>query len=671
MRKNYKMLVGTVCGTVVLCSFIGFTAFADKSESFKENGIPVATESTASPNITTSESGTEEAPGDHENAISDTGSGEANPKETETETTAPEENVLDNKALQDIQSAAYAKSDIYAGLLEETPKFIPVTNPHWVSDQPGVATWDELEPEQQQNVKGLFLVIYKNGEKIGQRNANVGYATNLKLLESFDGDGSYQFKAVYRMSDQFDGEEDYLSDLSDSFEYSLTGKTMPIPAGFHWNKDGSVTWNSINTSDLPGWDTNSFITYSVSFYEGDADKPWDTWFMNAAPSVRQILKMQPGKSYRFRISATGDGLNYNNSELSDFSEFFDMPVSESTVKVKLDALNQVGDAKLSATINNFALTDDEREAMKAAIQNNESAAEQLKELENRYKAANGKDIFIQAESSIVDSSQINIAGAVLNNASKIMFTPTQSTDTTLNQYRNQVSMNISLDTNELKFPVLITMPVPSNMNVEKVKIYHYHESGSTEIIIPRIFVDNGVKKVEFAVSGFSVFTFVDTSSANTSSGGSSSGGSSSGGGGGMTSSKTTSGFPSSAPVLTGKWVKDEKGWWLEKTDKSYPKNQWAKINNTVYRFNEAGYMVEGWFDLNGKWYYLTPSSGAMSTGWVDIQNRWYYLNNDGSMAVGWIKIADKWYYLNADGKMAANTVTPDGYHVDENGVWIQ
>lgn len=50
MRKNYKMLVGTVCGTVVLCSFIGFTAFADKSESFKENGIPVATESTASPN---------------------------------------------------------------------------------------------------------------------------------------------------------------------------------------------------------------------------------------------------------------------------------------------------------------------------------------------------------------------------------------------------------------------------------------------------------------------------------------------------------------------------------------------------------------------------------------------------------------------------------------------
>jgi glucan-binding YG repeat protein len=671
MRKNYKRLIGTVCGTVVLCSAIGFTAFADKSEGFKEDGIPIATESTASPNITAPESGTEVTGGQQENATSDAKSGEAKPKETETETTVPEENVLDNKTLKDKQFPAYANGNINAGLLEETPKFIPVTNPHWVSDQPGVATWDELETEQQQNVKGVFLVIYKDGKKIAQRNANVGYASSLKLLESFEGEGSYQFKAVYRMTDQYDGEEDYLSDLSDSFEYTLSGKTMPIPTGFHWNKDGSVTWDPINISDLPGWDTNSFITYSVSFYEGDAAKPWDTWFMNSAPSISQILKMQPGKTYRFRISASGDGLNYNNSELSDYSESFVMPVSESTVKVKLDALNQVGDAKLSATIKNLTLTDDERETMKATIQNSESAAEQLKELENRYKAANGKEFTVQAESNIVDSSQINIAGAVLNDASKIIFTPTQSADNSLSQYRNQVSMNISLDTNELKFPVLITMPVPSNMNVEKVKIYHYHESGSTEIIIPRIFVDNGVKKVEFAVSGFSVFTFVDTSSANTSSGGSSSGGSSSGGGGGMTSSKTTSGVPSSAPALTGIWVKNETGWWLEKTDKSYPKNQWAKINNTVYRFNESGYMVEGWFVLNGKWYYLTPSSGAMSTGWVDIQNRWYYLNNDGSMAVGWIKLADKWYYLNADGKMAANTVTPDGYHVDENGVWIQ
>lgn len=670
MRKNYKGLIGTVCGTVVLCSVIGFTAFADKSEGFKENGIPIATASTASPNITTSDSNTEEAPGEQEDAASNTEFGETKSKETEAETTAPEENVLDNETLQDKQSAAYAKGDINAGLLEETPKFIPVTNPHWVSDQPGMAAWDELEPEQQQNVKGVFLVIYKDGEKVGQRNANVGYAASIKLLESFNGDGSYQFKAAYRMTDQFDGEEDYLSDLSDIFEYTLLGKTMPIPTGYHWNEDGSVTWNPINVSDLPGWDTNSYITYSVSFYEGDADKSWDTWFMNSAPSIRQILKMEPGKTYRFRISATGDGLNYDNSQLSDFSESFIMPVSESTVKVKLNALSQVGEAKLSETIKGLTLTDEERETMKTAVQNNVSSAEQLKELENRYKAASGKDFSVQAESNIVDSSQVNIAGAVLNDASKIMFTPAQSADSTLNQYHNQISMNISLDTSELKFPILITMPAPNNMNAGKVKIYHYQESGSTEIIIPRIVIDNGERKLEFAVSGFSVFTFVDTSSVNTSSNNSSSGGSSSGGSssGGFYSGKKSG---SSIQETPGQWNQTEKGWQFKKSDGSLYVNTWVLAKEKWYWLEPDGFMAQGWKELNSKKYYLMPVTGEMQTGWILDGQTWYYTDETGAMQTGWVSVGGKWYYLSGDGRMLSSATTPDGYRVNENGAWIQ
>lgn len=665
MRKRYKRLIGTVCGTVMLCSAIGFTAFADKSEGFKENGIPIATASTASPNITTSDSNTEEAPGEREDAAGDTESRETKPKETETETTAPEESVLYNETLQDKQSAAYAKGNINAGLLEETPKFIPVTNPHWVSDQPGMAAWDELEPEQQQNVKGVFLVIYKDGKKIAQRNANVGYTTGLKLLESFDGEGSYQFKAVYRMTDQYDGEEDYLSDLSDSFEYSLSGKTMPIPTGFHWNQDGSVTWNPINTSDLPGWDNNSFVTYSISFYEEGVDKPWDTWFVNAAPSIRQVLKMQPGKSYRFRISATGDGLNYDNSELSDFSESFVMPLSESTVKVKLDALNQLGDEKLSATIKNLTLTDDERETMKVTIQNSVFAAEQLKKLENRYKAAEGKDFSVQAESNIVDSSQINIAGAVLNEASRIMFTPTQSSDSSLSQYRNQVSMKISLDNNKLKFPVLITMPVPGNMAVDKVKIYHYQESGSTEIIVPRTFIDNGVRKIEFAVSGFSVFTFVDTSLANTSSGKSSSGGGSTSG---FSSGKKSGSFVQETP---GQWNQTENGWQFKKLDGDIYRNTWIYRKGKWYWIEPTGVMAEGWKELNGKRYYLMPLAGEMLVGWILDGQNWYYTDENGAMQTGWVKASEKWYFLAEDGHMLSSATTPDGYHVDGNGAWIQ
>lgn len=71
-------------------------------------------------------------------------------------------------------------------------------------------------------------------------------------------------------------------------------------------------------------------------------------------------------------------------------------------------------------------------------------------------------------------------------------------------------------------------------------------------------------------------------------------------------------------------------------------------------------MVTGWYLADGKWFYLNPVSdgtrGRMVTGWQLIDNVWYYFNpaSDGSKGV-----------------LAVNEITPDGYRVDENGVWQQ
>lgn len=45
--------------------------------------------------------------------------------------------------------------------------------------------------------------------------------------------------------------------------------------------------------------------------------------------------------------------------------------------------------------------------------------------------------------------------------------------------------------------------------------------------------------------------------------------------------------------------------------------------------------------------------------------------------VGWLKLpnaetsGDTWYYFNESGEMLKNTVTPDGYVLDESGRWIE
>ena len=120
--------------------------------------------------------------------------------------------------------------------------------------------------------------------------------------------------------------------------------------------------------------------------------------------------------------------------------------------------------------------------------------------------------------------------------------------------------------------------------------------------------------------------------------------------------------------VAGDWKQDEKGWRFKKKDGTYPKDEWAKVNGVWYYFGQNGYMTTGWKQVDGNWFYLA-ADGAMQTNWILTDGNWYYMNADGSMATGWVMVKDTWYYLNQKGECLLNTVTPDGYRVDENGAW--
>ena len=81
---------------------------------------------------------------------------------------------------------------------------------------------------------------------------------------------------------------------------------------------------------------------------------------------------------------------------------------------------------------------------------------------------------------------------------------------------------------------------------------------------------------------------------------------------------------------------------------------------TWYYFNKDGYMATGWLFENNIWYYLDPQTGT----------------NNGRMMTGWHMISDKWYYFSTDklageGSMYADRMTPDGFYVNKDGVWVQ
>ena len=135
------------------------------------------------------------------------------------------------------------------------------------------------------------------------------------------------------------------------------------------------------------------------------------------------------------------------------------------------------------------------------------------------------------------------------------------------------------------------------------------------------------------------------------------------------------------------WYKDGDNWRYIQKDGYYKANSWYQdTDGKYYYFNMGAVMVvntttpDGYYvDENGVW------DGNASTviaekknlgpgvdkGWEPIDTGWKFKQEDGTyLTNAWRQDSNgKWYYLNEDGWMLKDTNTPDGYHVDANGVW--
>ena len=98
---------------------------------------------------------------------------------------------------------------------------------------------------------------------------------------------------------------------------------------------------------------------------------------------------------------------------------------------------------------------------------------------------------------------------------------------------------------------------------------------------------------------------------------------------------------------------------------------WRWLNNHYYYFATSGAMKTGWFQDKGVKYYLDVETGQMATGLYKVNDESYYFDANGAMQTGWKQLNGNWYYFQADGSLLKNTTTPDGYKVNEEGVWKQ
>ena len=83
---------------------------------------------------------------------------------------------------------------------------------------------------------------------------------------------------------------------------------------------------------------------------------------------------------------------------------------------------------------------------------------------------------------------------------------------------------------------------------------------------------------------------------------------------------------------TPQWKKNDKGWWYEYEDGSYPTNKWLKIEGEWYYFGSDGYAYcDKWLKWNGAWYWLNKDCKMVKDCILLINEKYYAFDKDGKM----------------------------------------
>lgn len=80
------------------------------------------------------------------------------------------------------------------------------------------------------------------------------------------------------------------------------------------------------------------------------------------------------------------------------------------------------------------------------------------------------------------------------------------------------------------------------------------------------------------------------------------------------------------------WKKNDKGWWYEYADGSYPTSKWLKIDNEWYYFGADGYAYcDKWVQTDGVWYWLNGDCKMVKNCVLLINGKYYAFDKDGKM----------------------------------------
>lgn len=347
----------------------------------------------------------------------------------------------------------------------------------------------------------------------------------------------------YYFTVQAVGDEEQYKDSpvvrSETWTYTRPEAELTAPTGLHWEGQ-TACWSdeSNRAADLYGYEiqfrcvapeteaeTRTKYTLTMDGLSSDGLKHplWD--------GIKNSLG---SGTCQFRLRAvSGDITRFRHSQWSEFNEVGTQLTAPSTVAEALDRL--LTDHKPS---EGAELTEEQATALKSAVAakkdelastlctgegGSTEVAEKLQALEALVGGSAKIEVTSEAPVEIAQNS-VSIVGASLNGTAesavtlKIDKVEAVIAETPINpaQYHNTIPFSMTLegvDAQEqhqpLAVPVLITLPLPNNLNPSFLVLLHKTEAGWQEIFPYQVFFDEtlGQKCVRFTVTSFSDFAF--------------------------------------------------------------------------------------------------------------------------------------------------------------------
>ena len=251
-------------------------------------------------------------------------------------------------------------------------------------------------------------------------------------------------------------------------------------------------------------------------------EPWVIGWthMNGGFSIGGMIPdhyiQQNGNGYYYaRVRATSSDITVAcNGEWSEMSAPYKMGEVVESVEGDLEYIlnNAWSREEVLDSAQNLDTT--ELEAAMLADQNNSGAVDKIAQLEQSFGLSAG--IEVSQDAVDFDASRVSVIGAGLNGSATNEESVTLVIDKPEREnvipavYNKSVAVSFSMDltnvedTENLKVPVKITLPVPASIDPDFLVILHYHADGTVEEIRPYIYWNNGYC-ADFVLTSFSDF----------------------------------------------------------------------------------------------------------------------------------------------------------------------